>query len=288
MAVLFCYHEPMQTKSGRPVHPIGIGTWNVSSHINPENAASKYKGVEPVYGNEEAEIEGLRYSISKGQNHIDCAELYGGFYTDEVVGRAIAGLKREDLYIADKLWKTSVGEGQVRPAVNEMLRKLGTDYLDMLYIHAPWDGIDWPAAIPQIDQLIDEGVVRQFGVSNFTINDMEKARSLAKHPIAANQMEFNVLYKDEVNQEFRDYCEENSILIVAYQPLRRQEVLQDKTIQEIATAHNATPAQIALAWLISLKALPIPKAINKQHIDENLGALNIKLSQEELEILDDL
>lgn len=274
----------MKTKSGNLLFPIGIGTWNIAGVFNADPTA-KYKGAEPSYGNEEAEIEALRYSISKGQNHIDCAELYGAFYTDEVVGRAIAGLKRDDLYIADKLWKTSVGKGLVRPTVKKMLEKLGTDYLDMLYIHAPWDEVNWQEAIPQIDELIDEGVVREFGVSNFTVSDMEEAHRIAKHPIIANQMNYNVLYVNEVDEAFKQYCRDNNIQLIAYQPVKRQEVLANKTIQEIAKAHEASPAQVALAWLLAQGALPIPKAVKKEHIDENVLSINIQLSEQDLDKL---
>lgn len=275
----------MKTKSGKSLFPIGIGTWNIGGTLNPNDPTAKYKGAEPNYDNESAEIEAIRYSISKGQNHIDCAELYGAFHTDEVVGKAIAGLNREDLYIADKLWKTSVGKGQVRATVEQMLSKLGTDYLDMLYIHAPWNDVNWQEAIPQIDELIDEGIVRDFGVSNFTIAGMEQTRKIAKHPIAANQMNYNVLYKDEVNQEFQNYCRENSIQIVAYQPVKRQEVLHNAVIQDIANAHDVTAAQVALAWLLAQGALPIPKAINKSHIDENVKAVEVQLSDQDLGLL---
>jgi 2,5-diketo-D-gluconate reductase B len=270
----------LQTKSGKQLHPIGIGTWGISSELNLDPSA-KYKA-RPVHGNEETEIEALRYSLDKGQNHIDCAELYGGFYTDEVVGRAIAGYAREDLFIADKLWKSSVGKGAVRPTVEQMLRKLGTDYIDLLYIHAPWPDVDWKEAIPQIDELIDQGKLRHFGVSNFTVGQMEEAQALAKHPIVANQMNFNVLYKNEVSQAFRDFCKQHDIQIVAYQPIKRREVLVNKTVQAIASAHSATSAQIALAWLIQVGALPIPKATNKEHIAENLKAVSVKLTDAEL------
>lgn len=272
----------MQTKSGKKLFPIGIGTWNVGGKWNPNDPTAKYKGAEPNYDSEMAEIEAIRYSISKGQNHIDCAELYGAFHTDEVVGKAIAGFVRTDLYIADKLWKTSVGAGLVRSTVEKMLKKLGTNYLDMLYIHAPWADINWQEAIPQIDELIDEGVVREFGVSNFTITDMQGAQQLAKHQIVANQMNYNVLYKTEVDDNFRKYCQNNNIQIVAYQPVKRQEVLANKVIQEIAMNHSVSPAQIALAWLLSQNAIPILKAINKQHIDENIGAVNITLTEKDL------
>lgn len=277
----------MNTKTGKTLYPIGIGTWNIGgTFIADPNA--KYKGAKPLKGNEDKEIEALRYSISKGQNHIDCAELYGAFYTDEVVGRALKGQKREDLYIADKLWKTSVGKGLVRPTVEKMLKKLGTDYLDMLYIHAPWEGIAWEEAIPQIDELIEDGIVRDFGVSNFTVEQMKRVKVMSKHPIVANQMNYNVLYKDEVSEVFRAYCNENDIQIVAYQPVKRKEVLENKIIKMIANKYHATPAQIALAWLLEKKALPIPKAIQKSHIDENVASVRIKLSSEDIASLDEL
>jgi 2,5-diketo-D-gluconate reductase B len=278
----------MQTKSGKPLFPIGVGTWNIASFNNPNNQGSKYRGVEPHRGNEDAEIEALRHSLSMGQNHLDCAEMYGGFYTDEVVGRALVGAKREDIFIADKLWKTSVGKGLVRPTVERMLEKLGTDYLDLLYIHAPFEDAPWREAVSQIDELLGAGIVRHLGVSNFTVADMEETQELARHPIAANQMNYNVLYKDEVSEDFRKYCQEHGIQIVAYQPIKRQEVLQNAKIQQIAKAHQVTPAQIALAWLIAKKALPIPKSVQKTHIDENLGALDVELSPDDLAILDAL
>jgi 2,5-diketo-D-gluconate reductase B len=277
----------MQTTSGKSLHPIGIGTWMVAGTFESDPTAL-YKGAKPVYGNEEKEIEAIRYAISKGQNHIDCAELYGAFYTDEVVGRAIAGLNREGLYIADKPWKNSVGKGKLRGTVDLMLKKLGTDYLDLLYIHAPWDDAPWREAIPQIDELIDEGIVKSFGVSNFTLDDMREAMSLSKHPLVANQMEYNVLHKGDVTAEFRDFCEEHDIQIVAYQPIKRQAVLSDETILRIAGHHGATPAQVALAWLLAQGALPIPKAMQKSHIDENAKAVDLVLTSEEIAELDAL
>ncbi len=276
----------MQTKSGKAIHPIGIGTWGVSSFNNPFTQDSKYRGVEPKIGNEESEIEAIKYSLSKGQNHVDCAEMYGGFYTDEVVGRSLKGLTREELFIADKLWKTSLAKGLVRPTVEKMFQKLGTNYVDLLYIHWPYE--HWQEAIPQIDELIDEGIVRNFGVSNFTIDQMIEAQKLAKHPIAANEMHYNVLYKSEVDDEFKYFCEQNKIQIVAYRPIERGAVLHNPTILEIAKSHNATPAQISLAWLVANGALPIPKAIQKTHIDENVGSTNITLTKSELAELDKL
>lgn len=277
----------MQTKSGKYLHPIGIGTWLISGSYEPDSSA-KYGGATPVYGHEKDEIASIRYSLDHGQNHIDCAELYGGFYTDEVVGKALEGYNREDLYIADKLWKTSLGTGLVRQTVEKMLAKLKVDYIDMLYIHWPFDDGPWREAIPQIDALIDEGIVRQWGVSNFSIAQMQEAMALSKYPLAANQMHFNVLYKDEVDTDFRTFCNENGIQLIAYQPMKRQEVLSNSIVGEIAKARDATPGQVALAWLLSKDALPIPKAVKKEHIDENLASVGLILTQEEIGRLDDI
>jgi diketogulonate reductase-like aldo/keto reductase len=280
-----CYYETMKTKSGKDLFPIGIGTWKISGEFTL-NPSEKYNGAKPVYGKEKSDIDALHYSMSKGQNHFDCAELYGAFYTDEVVGRAIKDSVREDLFLADKLWKCSVGKDLVRPTVEKMLKKLGTNYLDMLYIHAPWDDAPWIEAIPQIDDLIEEGIVRHFGVSNFTVEQMRETMAISKNGISANQMNYNVLHKNEVNQTFHDFCVENNIVIVAYQPIKRQEVISNDIIQEIAKTNSSTAAQVALAWLLSKNTLPIPKATQKAHIDENVGAANIKLSPEDISRLD--
>lgn len=275
----------MQTQSGKPVFPIGIGTWNIGGTFNSNSPNAKYKGVEPSHQNEGLEIAAIQYSITRGQNHIDCAELYGAFHTDEVVGKAIKDLPRVDLFITDKLWKTSVRAKQVRPTVMKMLEKLGTNYLDLLYIHAPWEDAPWQTAIPQIDALIDEGIVRGFGVSNFTVSHMKEAQQISRHKIAANQMNYSLLHKKEVDERFKEYCVQNNIQIVAYQPIKRQEVLNNKIVQHVAKTHKATPAQIALAWIIAQGAIPIPKAINVKHIDENVRSIKVKLSQQELDLL---
>jgi diketogulonate reductase-like aldo/keto reductase len=274
----------LMTKSGKSLFPIGIGTWGISSDRDNTNNG-KYDGVYPIYGNEDEEIKALRYSLDKGQNHIDCAELYGGFYTDEVVGRAIESYTREDLFIADKLWKTSIGTGKVKPTVDTMLSKLKTTYIDILYIHEPWDDTDWKEAITQIDDLIDTGIIRYFGVSNFSLDQLQEASKISRHGVAAVQQNFNVIYHDEVNNKYITYCKQNNIALVAYQPLKRHEVEQDLRLKSIAKKYNATPSQIALSWLLAVGALPIPKSTNKNHIDLNYEAASIALDKDDVDML---
>jgi diketogulonate reductase-like aldo/keto reductase len=266
----------LKTVSGNPVHPIGIGTWGIGGTW------------EAVYGNEQTGMQGIRYSISKGQNHIDSGQIYGAGHTDEVIGQAIKDIKRKDLYITDKIWETSVANGKVWPAVETMLNKLGTDYLDALYIHKPWDDFPWREAIPQIDSLIDKGIVRHFGVSNFTIAHMKETQQLSKHPIVLNQLYFNILHKQDANTELLKFCGDNNIQTIAYRPLERGEVQKNEIVKHIAKVRSVTPTQIALAWLLAKQTMPIPGALEEQFIDQNIAAIDIKLTPEEIAQLDDI
>ena len=121
--------------------------------------------------------------------------------------------------------------GRVRPIVEQMLTKLGTDYLDLLYIHAPWRDVDWRSAVPQIDALIEEGIVREFGVSNFTVDEMREAQSIAEHPIRANQMKLSCVSKDEVDNKFRLFCTEHEIAVVVYSPVDRGQVFAESGLE---------------------------------------------------------
>ena len=267
------------TVSGKPIFSLGIGTWGIASKIDSGTVVA-------AHGNEAEEIAGLQYALQQGQNFIDCAELYGNFYTDEVIGQAIKNVPREDLFIGDKLWKNSVTVGNVAPTVTAMIAKLGTDYLDLLSVHAPWDDTPWLEAIPQIDDLIDQGVVRYMGLSNCTVANMQAVLKISRHPISFNQMNYNVLHRHEVNQQFTDFCNQNNIKIVAYQPLKRGAVAEHSIIQKIAQQYNATSTQIALAWLLQKAAVPIPKATSKQHTDDNLAAIKLTLSSADVAVLD--
>lgn len=279
--------QQFTSRSGEAIFPVGIGTWEISSTINPDKASELYKGVEPVRGNEEREVAAIKHSLELGQNHIDCAELYGGFYTDEVVGKAIKDMPREDLFIADKLWKLSVSEGKVEQTVATMLKKLGTEYLDILYIHAPWDGIDWRDAIPQIDDLIDAGIVRYFGVSNFSLELLKETTAESRHGVSFVQQNFNVAHQSEANTKYREWCASNDIQVVAYCPFDRQrkgaQLIQDMPIvKELADKYQVTSHQIALAWLIAVGSLPIPKSTNFAHIEQNIDATKVQLSDEDI------
>lgn len=259
----------MVTKSGRYLHPIGIGTWTFGMYA-------------PFSPGSAAEVAAIQYGIGLGQNHIDTAEMYASGGAEQVVGRAIESLPRDDLFIASKLWKSHVAKGAVRPAVEAMLRRLGTDYVDLLYIHAPWFDAPWQEAVPQICELIDEGMVRYFGVSNFNAAHLREVLALTTQPIAANQMHYNCDHQSEVTPELELLCHENNIQIVAYSPLAQNGDVQNQAVLDLARAYGVSPSQVALAWLVARGTLPIPKALQKQHIADNVAAADLRLTPDDV------
>lgn len=268
------YQSTLKTKSGRHLHPIGIGTWGFGAY--------------PTYSpGTEGEISAIRHAVSLGQNHIDTAEMYENGGAEQLVGQAIASLGREELFIASKLWKNHVAKSTVRPAVKAMLRRLNTDYLDMLYIHAPWFDAPWQEAIPQIDELIDEGLVRHFGVSNFNTARLQEALDRTSHTITANQMHFSCIHQQEVTPELRQLCETNGVTIVSYMPLEKGDALNNSAVTKLALQKRVSTAQVALAWVLANQALPIPKASNVRHIEQNAKAHQIQLLPEEISYLNE-
>jgi diketogulonate reductase-like aldo/keto reductase len=266
----------LKTASGKELHPIGIGTWGIGGTWEAD------------YGNDDEGIEAIRYSISKGQNHIDTGEIYGAGHTNEVIGKAIEGLNRKDLYISNKLWETSVAEGKVRPAVKAMLKNLHTDYIDLLSIHKPWEDWPWQKAIPQIDELIDEGLIRQFGASNLNISQLKHVISSSKHQVAVNQLHFNILHKEQVFGEMQNFCKDSGIQLIAYKPLERGAVMENEVVKSMAKIHGVTPAQIALAWILKHRIFTIPQATKKELIDQNIAATKVELTDKEMAILNNL
>lgn len=253
----------LRTSSGHPLHPVGIGTWGYGEY--------------PLFSpGTQSEVEALRQAIKLGQNHIDTAEMYAHGGAESVVGQAIKDTRREDIFIASKLWKNHVASGTVRPAVDAMLKRMDTNYLDLLYIHMPWFDAPWQDTVPQIGALIDEGVVRYFGVSNFNAGRLGEALKLTRHPIAANQLHFSYLHQQEVTPELRQLCVSNEIALFAYMPLEKGELLKHPVIIEAAQRHGITPAQFGLAWILSHQTTPIAKAVRTQHIEQNASAGSIR------------
>ncbi|HLC63177.1 MAG TPA: aldo/keto reductase, partial [Candidatus Nanoarchaeia archaeon] len=167
---------------------------------------------------------------------------------------------------------------------SETLKQLQTDYLDLYLIHWPNNKIDMKETFKAMHELLQKGKVRNIGVSNFTVEHLEQARKLSKK-ISINQVEFHpYLYQ----KALLNYCNENKVTLTAYSPLGRGQILNDKTITEIAKKHNKSPAQICLRWLIQKDIIVIPKASSEHHLKNNLEVFDFSLKEKEMKLIDSI
>ena len=226
---------------------------------------------------------GVVHALDVGYRHIDTAQMYGN---EERVGAAIgtSGVDRGDIFLTTKLDNDYHAPHDVRSSTEESLRKLGTDYVDLLLIHWPVGDTPLEDTLDAMLELREESKVRNVGVSNFTPELV--GRAAAHAPVLANQVEYHpYLAQDELLR----LAEINDFMVTAYSPLARGKLLDDQTVAEIAAEHDAHPAQVVLQWLVRQERVSaIPKATSPEHIESNFGALDIELTDTDVERITDL
>ena len=242
---------------------IGYGTWN-----RPGDAA----------------YAGTLAALEAGYRHIDGAE---GYQNEEHVGRAIAdsGVDRDDLWVTTKVAPESFGPGQVRSHVEASLDKLGVGPVDLLLLHYPSIGDEYEIEdyMAQFRAVVEAGLTRRLGVSNFTIRYIKRAAELLGDiPIFTNQVEIHPLMQ---NRPIVDYCRARSIPLTAYSPLARGAVMEDATVLSIAEELGASPAQVSLAFLLAEGHAVIPSAGSPDRIAANLAAGELTLNKAQITAL---
>jgi diketogulonate reductase-like aldo/keto reductase len=239
--------------------------------------------------NRGAEVATLRAGIAAGATHIDTAELYGG--AEDLVGEAIKGLRREDLFIVSKVLPSNASyKGTIR-ACETALRRIGTSYLDVYLLH--WRG-SYPLeeTMGALEALALQGKIRALGVSNFNVADLEEAESaLTSGRIACNQVLYH-LEERHIDGGLIEHCSKRNIAVVGYSPFGhgrfpRASGAGGQALAAVAARHRSTPRQVALAFLARKAPLfTIPKASSVAHVQENAGALGLRLQAQDLEELD--
>jgi diketogulonate reductase-like aldo/keto reductase len=259
--------------TGRNVPIVGQGTWNI-----------------PVRGAHADEAKrALRRGIELGMVHIDTAEMYGDGASERLVGEAIRGLPREQLFLVSKVLPSNASfEGTIR-ACEASLERLGTDYLDCYLLH--WRGsVPLEETMRALERLVRDGKTRSLGVSNFDVDDLDEARAaLEREPIACNQVLYH-LGERTVEIHELPYCREHGIAITAYTPFGRGDWTDRdgaETIDAIARKHGATPHQVILAFLTHDPIVfAIPKASTIAHVEENAGAGDLRLDEDDRAAID--
>ncbi len=235
-----------------------------------------------TYGRWKADGEdAILTALEIGYRHIDTAQTYD---TEGECGRAIAafGLSRGDVFVTTKITPENFGAGKLIPSLHRSLDNLQMDYVDLCLIHwpSPHGETPLPVYLEQLAEAKTEGLAQRIGVSNFTIDLLKQAEAiLGKGALATNQVELHPFLQ---NRKLAHYCKEAGITITAYRPIAEGRVASDRAIQRVAEKHDATAAQIALAYLMQLGYVVIPTSGKAERIAENFGALDIALDADDL------
>ncbi len=248
--------------SGLEIPKLGLGTWQLEG----DDARSM-----------------VAAALGTGFRHVDTAQMYDN---EREVGRGLSdsGVPRSEVFLTTKIGNEHHEPGDLVASVEESLDRLGTDHVDLLHLHWPseWDRVG--ATLSTMAQLQASGMARHIGVSNFTVEQLRQASDFA--PIEVLQVECHPFLQQE---ELRSWCLEHGWAFTAYSPIARGDVIDNDTIASIADAHDTDPAAIALAWLLSKpQVTAIPKTTSEEHLASNFAALDIELSDDEIERIDDL
>jgi len=235
--------------------------------------------------NREQWTDNVRTALEAGFRHVDTAQVYEN---ERYVGAGLrqSGLDREELFLATKTVHVDVppDPGAVPDAIDGRLDRLGVDYVDLLYVHWPSGIYDHEAVLPAYDDAYEAGKTRHVGLSNFTPDLLDEARAVLEAPIAAHQVEMHPLLPQE---ELVEYARDHDHWLVAYSPLAKGEALELPEVQTVAERRDATPAQVCLAWLLRQENVAaIPKASSEAHLRDNLGALDLTLTDEDVALID--
>ncbi|OGS50966.1 MAG: hypothetical protein A3K65_03915 [Euryarchaeota archaeon RBG_16_68_12] len=294
-------------RSGIKVSRIGLGMWQ---------AGGKNWGKDV---NDKDCIAAIIRAHECGVDLIDTAEVYGEGHSEEVVGRAVKAIGREEVVVATKIAGYHMRERDVERACRASLKRLGIKEIDVYQVHwpDPWDQVPLKEGFRALERLWKEGLIRAIAVSNFAVRDLEDARShLARADIVSDQLRYNLLQR-EIEAEVLPYCKREGITVLAWSPLA-QGVLADtyrvgkvpkdpvrkqndlfspanlraagrllKVLRRVARAHRATVAQVSLNWLArSPLVVPIPGAKRPAQAEENAGAASLELTGVEARAID--
>jgi diketogulonate reductase-like aldo/keto reductase len=267
------HDDPIPTitlQSGIDIPALGQGTWGM--------------GEDAGYANEE--IASLKAGLDLGMTLIDTAEMYGDGGAEEIVGQAIGG-RRDEVFLVSKVYPWNASRKGTIAACEGSLERLATDRIDLYLLH--WRG-NYPLAetVEAFETLKAEGKIGAWGVSNFDVDDMEELLLVpGGKNVAVNQVLYN-LARRGIEFDLLPWCQERSIPIMAYSPIEQGRILHHPELIRIAKAYQATPAQVALAFLLERDGVvAIPKTSNAERAAENRGCVSLDITDEDWNVLDE-
>jgi diketogulonate reductase-like aldo/keto reductase len=259
----------------REIFPIGLGTWNMG------DGKEKYT----------QELNALRAGFDAGVQVIDTAEMYGDGNSESLVGKAIEPFDREKLFLVSKVLPENASKKQLPISLDNSLKRLKTDYLDLYLLH-------WKGSIP-IEETIEametakmQGKIKSWGVSNFDVNKMKELLNLSNgHNCTTNQVRYN-LGDRGIDFDLVPMMKENRMPLMAYAPVARgdrlgSDLTKQQVLLDISKKYDVDVFQILVAWCIrNGETIAIPQSSNPKHVINNVNAVNIELTKEDLEKID--
>lgn len=263
--------QTLRLLSGQDIPILGLGTWQMGE--NPQQRQS--------------EVAALRHGLNLGMTLIDTAEMYGEGGAEEVVAQAISGC-RSQVFLVSKVYPHNASRHGAIASCERSLRRLNTDYLDLYLLH--WRGsIPLAQTLEAFEALLLAGKIRSYGVSNFDIKDMTETCQLAcGEAIVTNQVLYNLMRRG-IEWDLLPWCQKKGIPVMAYSPVEQGRLLRNLKLQALAQERGVSAAQLAIAWLLHQQnVVVIPKSSRIEHVEQNRAALQIQLSVEELDRLDEV
>lgn len=256
------------------VSEVGMGTYYDPAWL----VASRALGIKQGAA---SKVEAIKAGLDGGMNLIDTAEIYG---SEPLVAEAIRGRKRDELFIATKVWPSHLRRDALVRALEGSLARLGTSYVDLYMAHWPNPRVPIAETMSAMEELKANGKVNAIGVSNFSLAQMMEADGALKNSrLASNEVDYSLVHRN-IEADILPYCEANHISILGYYPLGHGKLARGAggRMEQVCKEYSKTPAQVALGWLVSREnVFAIPRASRAEHVVENTGGSGWELRPED-------
>lgn len=243
---------------GKDVPVLGFGTWKLSG---PEA------------------VKSVDYAINNGYTHIDTAQIYEN---EAEVGEGIknSGTPRDKIFLTTKVWRNHFADGNVMASVDESLKKLKTDYVDLLLVHWPFPETPVAKLVEGVMEAQAKGKAKLIGVSNFNVAQMEEALKISGGKVCNNQVEYHPYLSQK---PVLDFTRQNKMALTAYSPVARGKAIKDATLKEIGLKYGKNAGQVTLRWLTQQDGvIAIPKSATPENIKANINIFDFELSAEDM------
>ncbi len=261
-------------KTGVKIPSLGFGTGGIGGFPDPD------------YSKDELAINAIKTAINLGLWHIDTAEIYGKGHAEELIAKAIKDVDRESIFITSKVSGDNLEYDKVIRAAKASLKRLEVSHIDLYLVHWPNPKVPLSETMRAMEKLVEMGLVRFIGVSNFNVAQIEEARNSLSHEDIVNvQNKYNLLHR-EFEDNVIPYCQKENITFTAYTPLAKGKLANDDFLKGIGEKYGKTSVQVALNWIISQKnVIAITRSLNIEHIKENVGAMGWRMSDEDFRLI---